>query len=67
MLSMLIMARFAKKFDVKIINQEGKGKTGAIATAIKHIKTPYFALIDGEVKFEVKDRGRTKVSVYPIN
>ncbi|HPI19261.1 MAG TPA: 50S ribosomal protein L27 [Candidatus Kapabacteria bacterium] len=26
-----------------------------------------FALIDGNVKFEHKDRSRLKVSVYPIN
>lgn len=26
-----------------------------------------FSLIDGEVKFEVKDRQRKKVSVYPVN
>ncbi len=26
-----------------------------------------FALIDGQVKFEHKDRSRLKVSVYPIN
>ncbi len=26
-----------------------------------------FALIDGQVKFEVKDRDRKKISVYPLN
>jgi large subunit ribosomal protein L27 len=26
-----------------------------------------YALIEGQVKFEVKDKFRTKVSVYPVN
>ena len=30
----------AEKFKVKILEQEGIGKTGAIITAIKHIKPP---------------------------
>jgi glycosyltransferase involved in cell wall biosynthesis len=45
----------AKKFNVTILKQEGKGKTGAIATEIKHIKTPYFALIDGDCTYGAKD------------
>ncbi len=45
----------AEKYQVKILEQEGKGKTGAIYTAIKHIKTPYFALIDGDCTYGAKD------------
>jgi dolichol-phosphate mannosyltransferase len=36
-----------KKHGVKHVSQQGKGKTGAVETALKHIKTPYFVLIDG--------------------
>jgi dolichol-phosphate mannosyltransferase len=47
---------FAKKHQVKIVNQEGKkGKTGAIKTAIKHLETPYFALIDGDCTYAAED------------
>jgi glycosyltransferase involved in cell wall biosynthesis len=44
-----------KKHDVAIITQEGKGKTGAIKTAINHIKTPYFVVIDGDCTYDSKD------------
>jgi dolichol-phosphate mannosyltransferase len=45
----------AEKFNVKVIKQEGKGKTGAVKTAIKHVKTPYIALLDGDCTYSSKD------------
>jgi dolichol-phosphate mannosyltransferase len=45
----------AEKYGVKIIYQEGEGKTGAITTAIKYITTPYFALIDGDCTYGAED------------
>jgi glycosyltransferase involved in cell wall biosynthesis len=45
----------AKKYNVTIITQEGKGKTGAIKTAIDHIKTQYFVVIDGDCTYDSKD------------
>jgi len=45
----------AEKYKVKILEQEGLGKTGAIATALKHIKTPHLALIDGDCTYGAKD------------
>jgi dolichol-phosphate mannosyltransferase len=44
-----------KKYKVKAIQQEGKGKTGALKTALKHIKTPYFVLMDGDCTYAAKD------------
>jgi dolichol-phosphate mannosyltransferase len=44
-----------KKNGVKIIEQEGGGKTGAIKTALENIYTPYFVLIDGDYTYSAKD------------
>jgi dolichol-phosphate mannosyltransferase len=44
-----------KKHKIEIIPQEGMGKTGAIATAIKHVNTPYFALLDGDCTYKGED------------
>ena len=35
--------------------QEGEGKTGALNTAIKNIKTPYFVLLGGDCTYGAKD------------
>ncbi len=44
-----------KKFDVTVLHQHGKGKTGAIKTCIDHIKTPFFVVIDGDTTYDPKD------------
>ena len=38
-----------------VIYQHGKGKTGAIRTAIDHIVTPYFVVMDGDCTYDPKD------------
>jgi dolichol-phosphate hexosyltransferase len=42
----------AKKFGVSIIFQQGKGKTGALKTAIDHVKTPYMLIMDGDFTYD---------------
>ncbi|MHA2052073.1 MAG: glycosyltransferase family 2 protein [Candidatus Hodarchaeales archaeon] len=42
-------------YDVQVLNQIGKGKTGAIKTCINHVKTPYFVVIDGDTTYDPKD------------
>ena len=42
----------ASKHGVKVIYQQGKGKTGAIKTAIDHIDTPYLIIIDGDCTYD---------------
>ncbi len=42
-------------YDVQVLNQMGKGKTGAIRTCINHVKTPYFVVIDGDTTYDPKD------------
>jgi len=39
----------------KVIYQTGKGKTGAIETAIKNIKTRYMVFLDGDCTYDPKD------------
>jgi dolichol-phosphate hexosyltransferase len=42
----------AKQFGVKTISQHGKGKTGALKTAIEHIETPYLLVMDGDYTYD---------------
>ena len=43
------------KLGVTFIQQHGKGKTGAIKTAIEHINTPYLVIIDGDCTYQAMD------------
>ncbi len=45
----------AKKNGVNVIYQEGKGKTGAIETAIKNVETKYMVILDGDCTYDPKD------------
>jgi len=40
---------------VQYIIQKGRGKTGAIISALDYIKTPYIVLIDGDCTYAAKD------------
>ena len=42
---------------VKLVTQKGKGKTGAIKTAIENVHTPYFVLLDGDCSYSARDIG----------
>ena len=44
-----------KRYGVEHIIQEGNGKTGAIKTAINHITTPYFIMLDGDCTYSAKN------------
>ena len=43
------------KKGVTLIQQHGKGKTGAIKTAIENVTTPYMLIIDGDYTYPAKD------------
>ena len=43
------------KNGVDIVLQNGVGKTGAIETAINHINTPFFIVMDGDCTYHPKD------------
>ena len=40
---------------VTFIQQHGKGKTGAIKTAIDNVTTPYLLILDGDYTYQAKD------------
>ncbi|MFY3741443.1 MAG: dolichol-phosphate mannosyltransferase [Candidatus Nitrosomirales archaeon] len=42
----------AKQFGARVIYQHGKGKTGAIKTAIQEISTPYLLVMDGDFTYD---------------
>jgi len=44
----------ARSKGVRVIWQEGRGKTDAIKTASKHISTPYTLLMDGDYTYPAK-------------
>jgi len=45
----------AEKNNVKVIYQKGKGKTGAIETAIQNVETKYLVILDGDCTYDPKD------------
>ena len=45
----------AEKTGVKLIFQEGMGKTGAVETAINIVVTPYLVFLDGDCTYDPKD------------
>ncbi len=42
----------ARKFGARVISQHGKGKAGAIKTAIDEVDTPYMLIIDGDFSYD---------------
>jgi glycosyltransferase involved in cell wall biosynthesis len=44
-----------KKHGVRVVEQKGVGKTGAVKMALEHVTTPYFVLMDGDCTYRAKD------------
>ncbi len=44
----------AKEKGVTVIMQEGRGKADAIATALKHVETPFMLVMDGDYTYPAK-------------
>jgi len=53
--------QLVKSKGVQFIHQHGRGKTGAIKTAIEHVATPYLLVIDGDYTYPVADIERLLV------
>jgi dolichol-phosphate mannosyltransferase len=45
----------ATKNGVNVIYQKGKGKTGAIETAIQNVETKYMIILDGDCTYDPRD------------
>lgn len=48
----------AKKSGANILFQQGRGKTGAIKTAIDRVETPYILVIDGDFTYDASSIAR---------
>jgi dolichol-phosphate mannosyltransferase len=45
----------ARQKGVTVIEQHGRGKTGAIRTAFEHVSTPYMLIMDGDFTYDAAD------------
>jgi dolichol-phosphate mannosyltransferase len=45
-------AEAAQKKGVRVVNQTGRGKTGALATAVQYVETPYILVMDGDCTYD---------------
>ena len=48
----------ASQRGVRVITQEGKGKVGAIRTAVRHVETPFLLIMDCDHTYDPRDIGR---------
>ena len=48
----------ARKSGATVLLQQGKGKTGALKTAIDNMQTPYFIVIDGDFTYDASSIAR---------
>ena len=44
-----------KNLNVKLVTQNGLGKTGGVKTALEFVNTPYIAIIDGDFTYSPQD------------
>lgn len=58
--------KIAAKNGASVVGQVGKGKTGALLTAVKHVKTPYMLVMDGDYTYDPSciERLRVHASGY---
>jgi dolichol-phosphate mannosyltransferase len=50
-----LTAQAARMRGATVIQQHGRGKTGAIKTAIEHVSTPYLLVMDGDYTYGASD------------
>jgi dolichol-phosphate mannosyltransferase len=53
-----------EKTGVHFIRQHGRGKTGAVKTAIENVTTPYLLIMDGDFTYPAKDIERLLAHCY---
>ncbi|HJS82592.1 MAG TPA: glycosyltransferase family 2 protein [Nitrososphaera sp.] len=51
-------AEIAKKAGATVVLQQGRGKTGALKTAIDQVATPFMLIIDGDFTYDASSIGR---------
>lgn len=50
-----LTVEIAKAHGAKVVQQHGRGKAGAIKTAIDLVETPYMVVMDGDYTYDPKD------------
>src|SRR5215831_14429614 len=45
-------AEVASRMGARVMHQQGKGKTGALKTAIDNVSTPYMLVMDGDYTYD---------------
>lgn len=45
----------ARRLGVKVVFQRGRGKAGAIRTALEHVNTQYMVVMDGDYTYDPRD------------
>jgi dolichol-phosphate mannosyltransferase len=48
----------AEKSGAAVLHQQGRGKTGALKTAVDHVQTPFMLIIDGDFTYDASSIGR---------
>ena len=56
-------AQAARRKGVTVIEQHGRGKTGAVQTAIENVQTPYMLIMDGDYTYDPSSIQRFLVHV----
>ncbi len=51
-------AEIAKKSGATVLLQQGRGKTGALKTAVDQVETPFMLVIDGDFTYDASSIGR---------
>ena len=51
-------AEIAEKSGASVLLQQGRGKTGALKTAIDQVETPFMLVIDGDFTYDASSIGR---------
>ena len=54
----------AREKGVAAVQQHGRGKTGAIQTAIENVQTPYMVVMDGDYTYDATSIPRLLLHVY---
>jgi len=58
-----LTAQVARQKAVTVVEQHGRGKTGAIRTAIDNVRTPYMLIMDGDYTYDAASIERFLVHV----
>jgi len=50
-----VLKHLEQRYDIQVIRQHGHGKGDALKTGLRHVKTPFFAVMDGDYTYSAWD------------